>query len=331
MLGVNAELLTTAQQYKAEFLSRMFGITAQSISQESEIRTLRIPAESNIVGVGYGLREATSLLEQNTPALRVYVREKLPKLSLPASEKIPGSVNGISTDVIPVGDILAHSRPTKCGVSIGHYMTQGGTLGCLVKQIGAEAHGYYILSNNHVLANWNRAAIGDLILHPGLADGGDSINPIAKLTDFERIHHAEDDHAEEDNLMDAAIARVLNHDEVIPTIFDIGKLQPPPLAAYRNQRVCKYGRTSQYTLGTVGDISADIYVNYDGIRAYFVEQIAIDWLDEQPFSKPGDSGAIVVDCNTKQPVALLFSAGRRRVSYATRIELVLARFNAEIL
>ncbi len=43
----------------------------------------------------------------------------------------------------------------------------------------------FILSNNHVLANSNTAAIGDPILQPGSHDGGTLTNDhIADLADF---------------------------------------------------------------------------------------------------------------------------------------------------
>ncbi len=52
-----------------------------------------------------------------------------------------------------------------------------GTLGCLVK----KDHEYYILSNNHVLANENEAYMGDPILQPDPYDGEDLEDRIAYL------------------------------------------------------------------------------------------------------------------------------------------------------
>ncbi len=58
------------------------------------------------------------------------------------------------------------------GSSIGHYKVTAGTLGGFVR----DREGVYILSNNHVLANSNKAEGPDPILLPGPAD-----NPNAGL------------------------------------------------------------------------------------------------------------------------------------------------------
>src|SRR3546814_8805883 len=50
--------------------------------------------------------------------------------------------------------------------------------------VGIPAH-YYILSNNHVLANSNNATPGDAVLQPGPFDGGtDPADRIASLSRF---------------------------------------------------------------------------------------------------------------------------------------------------
>ena len=45
----------------------------------------------------------------------------------------------------------------------------GGTLGALVTDAGGN---YYILSNNHVIARFGAASIGEPIHHPALIDTG---------------------------------------------------------------------------------------------------------------------------------------------------------------
>jgi hypothetical protein len=113
---------------------------------------------------------------------------------LASPDRVPGSLDGIPTDVIQTGRIRIHQqlpsnglrpaprragvpiqqspterfRPAPGGVSIGHRDITAGTLGCLVRKNGQVL----ILSNNHVLANSNEATIGDPILQPGPHDGG---------------------------------------------------------------------------------------------------------------------------------------------------------------
>lgn len=336
MFAADAELLTIARRYKAEFKERMFGIKAQTAALETE-PAIEIPLNSNVVGVGFGLRATNNSSPQGEHVLRVYVREKLPHSSLSSTEIVPLAINGLPTDIISVGNIVPtqFSRPTKCGVSVGHYQVTAGTIGCLVRRTKATDDERYILSNNHVLANCNDAEIGDPILHPGPLDGGNSSNPIAVLTEFERLHAVVSGMK---NVMDAAIAKVLNCDEVLPEVIGIGTLQRSEFASLQvkdllGRRVCKYGRTTGYTEGTVRDISFDttahiIYNN--NLKAAFEEQIVIGWSD-QPFSGGGDSGSLVVDCTTRQPIALLFAGGETAGSFATPINEILTRFEIEIL
>jgi len=66
-------------------------------------------------------------------------------------------------------------RPIELGVSGGninsflsnHKRCFNGTLGSMVQD---SSNNQYILSNNHVLADTNKAKPGQLIIQPGLAD-----------------------------------------------------------------------------------------------------------------------------------------------------------------
>lgn len=343
MFVADTQLLSTARQYKTELLTKIFGtrvfeIAAQAVSRETATTISDLPSSSNIVGIGYGLKITSNSAIQSDLAVRVYVREKLPKSLLSFAEKIPSNINGLATDVIPVGDIVALARPTKCGVSVGHYKVAAGTLGCLVKLSDVETNKRYILSNNHVLANCNQTKIGDPILEPGSEDGGELSNPIAILRDYQKLHFVNLRILERlrifgsrINTMDAAIAEVLNTNEIYPEITEIGKLQKPEMLPSLGQTVCKYGRSTQYKSGVIGDISFDVKgVKYPRNKcADFVEQIVIDWT-EQEFSRKGDSGSLIVAQSTKQPVALLFAGGNGR-SFATPIARILQRFQVEIL
>ena len=60
------------------------------------------------------------------------------------------------------------TRPLQIGPSVGHFEITAGTLGGFVSVSGKS--GSYMLSNNHVLANVDKAARGDLVLQPGPLD-----------------------------------------------------------------------------------------------------------------------------------------------------------------
>lgn len=319
----NEQLLATARQYKSELLERMFGVSA--FAAESEPGGTVLPAGSNVVGVGYGAKVAVGAAFSDEPAVRVYVRAKVARASLPEAEVIPPEVNGVLTDVVQVGDLIAFTRPTKCGVSVGHHAITAGTLGCLVRRRGSDDGNRYILSNNHVLANSNDASPGDNILEPGPMDGGDRNDPIAELTNFEPLDFSGS------NDMDAAIARVLARSDVDPQILGgIGVVQQPDVPAALFQSVRKHGRTTLHTVGVIIDLAADIGVRYGTKVASFEDQLTISGLGGQ-FSSGGDSGSLVVDAVTRQPVALLFAGGSLGTTFANPIGPVLNHFDVEIV
>ena len=79
-------------------------------------------------------------------------------------------------------------NPIRLGASIGHRRVTADALGCFAED--SSTHRLGVLSNNHVLANANTAAIGDPVWQPGRADGGTSDNQIGTLQKFEQIQFA---------------------------------------------------------------------------------------------------------------------------------------------
>src|SRR3546814_17005347 len=120
---------------------------------------------------------------------------------------VPKKIGDMQTDVLAIGEPFAgqavplevstqllaqRSRPASGGYSVGHKSITAGTIGTCVydmvgtpgNAVGIPAH-YYILSNNHVLANSNTAQPGDAVLQPGPFDGGpDPADRIAPLSRF---------------------------------------------------------------------------------------------------------------------------------------------------
>ncbi len=143
----------------------------------------------NVVGFGKGFKVKNGV-RTDTPSVTVLVEKKEDISSLSADELIPDTIDGVKTDVIEVGKVIAlvedpkkKFRPAPGGVSIGHYNITTGTLGAVVKD-NKTGH-KLILSNNHVLANVNQGKVGDAILQPGAADGGKNPDDlIANLYNF---------------------------------------------------------------------------------------------------------------------------------------------------
>lgn len=247
---------------------------------------------------------------------------------------IPGAVDGVVVKPLVTGEInalrgkpggfdrTARIRPVPIGVSTGHGDITAGTVGARVYDATGN---YYALSNNHVFANENAAALGDDILQPGPYDGGSAPNDvIGSLSAYEPIVFS----TSANNVMDAAIA--LSSDTVLraKTPNDgYGFPSSNPQAPDLNLGVQKYGRTTGHTTSQISGINATINVGYDGGTARFVDQVIISG---GKFSDGGDSGSLIVtDDNQKNPVALLF-AGSSAYTIANPIAPILAEFGVTI-
>jgi hypothetical protein len=208
----------------------------------------------------------------------------------------------------------------------------GGTLGALVEDISGVQ---YILSNNHVLARTNAAAVGEDIIQPGLIDQSptcskDLGDTVADLTAFVQIRF-KSKKTIPTNSIDAAIAQV-KPTRVDPTgaILDIGEISKTPLEAAVGLGVKKSGRTTGLTTGTISAVHVTVDVSYgSGKTARFVDQILAT---PGSFLAGGDSGSLMVENVASAPraVGLLF-AGSSSVAIANPIEAVLSAFQVTMV
>ncbi|MEW6351993.1 MAG: hypothetical protein AB1646_23330 [Thermodesulfobacteriota bacterium] len=223
------------------------------------------------------------------------------------------------------------NRPLKIGGSISHYRVTGGTLGCFVKRGGNGAP--HILSNNHVLADENRAKLGDSIIQPGAYDGGRRpADVIGKLEDFVKVK------TRGINLVDCAVACVHEKLKVDATkLAGLGKLVGvSDVDVDEGERVAKVGRTTGVTRGRVTAFELDnLMIEFDAGDIRFDNQIEIEGDGPIPFSDGGDSGALIVngDCRA---VGLLFAgtdveAGEPFYTYANPIGTVLEKLKIELV
>jgi hypothetical protein len=151
-------------------------------------------ARQNVVacGVGYKIKGQTPT---NTPSVMVSVTRKIPVDQLHPSDLIPAMIQNVPTDVVETGEIVAFGvdrtvalRPVRPGTSVGNISGATGTISCIVKRGGQS----FILSNNHILAMLNEGKPGDVIVQPGAADGGNSADQVATLTQFAPITFSAD-------------------------------------------------------------------------------------------------------------------------------------------
>lgn len=195
-----------------------------------------------------------------------------------------------------------------------------GTLGVFVRQKGKNE--LCILSNNHVIANENRAAIGSAIYH--LA--GYRKETIGRLVDFTPLS------TRGRNEVDAAVARLDNAYAVdTDGLTGGGRFTGLANTACRvGMSASKIGITSGRTFGTVNAVEMDFNMNYDMGRVYLVNQIEING-HRHPFSRPGDSGSMVMDRNNNA-IGLNFASTRvRNYAYCNPIEAVLRKLNIELV
>src|SRR5512134_158528 len=148
--------------------------------------------KQNVVGVGVGYKESNGE-KTDQVAVVVLVEEKKPLAALRDEDLIPRELEGMRTDVVEVGYLRAQQsareryRPIiPSGVSVGHYKVTAGTLGTMVKDRTTSE--FFLLSNNHVLANSNDALVNDAILQPAAMDGGQNpADVVAKLERFVKL------------------------------------------------------------------------------------------------------------------------------------------------
>lgn len=221
-------------------------------------------------------------------------------------------------------------RPLRPGVSIGHVAVTAGTLGAFVTRASPGDDGeLYALSNYHVLAGSPEARPGDVVLQPGPADGGlppgDRIGELTQVVNLDPLEPA---------YTDAAIARL----DRVPVDFEypVGRVVKTA-RALGGEIVGKVGRTTSITRGRVTAIELDdVIVGYEDLGALsFDDQIEIESLDDGPFSRGGDSGALVYR-EDGVALGLLFagseSGGRsgKGLTYANPIDQVLEILGIEL-
>jgi len=298
------------------------------VRKANEDRLMKL---KNVVAIGIG-DKLIGGKKTGRLCVRVYVEKKLNPFVLAKRHMVPDLLGSVETDVIEIGKIKAlgyteRMRPTKCGISIGHKDITAGTLGCLVKDMATQE--IMILSNNHVLANSNKAKIGDEILQPGPHDKGIGTDLIAVLAKFTTIKYKNWWQyfcfwiPDPKNKVDCAVASPLDEKDILPEILEIGI--PKGTAAVKvGTKLQKTGRTTGHTKGEVIDDDVTVSVDYGSFIARFENQIMADAM-----SAGGDSGSLVLDEN-KNAVGLLF-AGSEKTTIINPIQEVLDALDVRIV
>lgn len=345
-----------ADAAQAEADSYMAGVDSQLLSAKSHIESLlaelagdregmqsQAAMDANIVGVGIGMGDEKSTGVPGDPVLEVYTIEREAPSEMRARLASAAGFSALSSADFPIRvvrtgivDALQHRmrlRPSPGGISVGHFRITAGTQGCLCRGRSAPRNSrLMVLSNNHVLANVNAAALGDAIVQQGPLDGGrPPADTIAILERFVPINLAG-----ANNIVDCATGWAWP-DRVRPDMMYISggviryfRVGNVPVAAVPGLNVGKSGRTTQLTSGRVTAIGVTVNVAYGARVARFVNQIAVR-SGAGDFGLPGDSGSLIWTWDARRaPVGLLF-AGGGGTTFANRIGDVLNALDVNLV
>jgi hypothetical protein len=323
-------------------------LTPAELSEDDMLPKTHDGVRLDVVEVGQIFSQV--LIDPVVPATAPMVDGMASTLVEPPSIRVAGSIPST---------LRRKMRPAQGGFSVGHYKITAGTIATAVYRIlpggsvsppapGLGIPGnYFILSNNHVLANSNNAQIGDPILQPGPFDGsgtglpGDHTdtpapapfpNLFGKLSQFVNIQFEPPiPRALHRNVVDCAIAQV-DLEDMEREIFWVGDIQGWRLRAPRpgypaaisvGTPVQKTGRTTGWTTGRITALFATVDVNYGGGRvARFHDQIITTNM-----SAPGDSGSLLLTMDNVA-VGLLF-AGSNTITIYNQFENVRALLGVE--
>jgi hypothetical protein len=228
-----------------------------------------------------------------------------------------------------------NTRPLQIGASVAHHAVTAGTIGAFVERAGRVG----ILSNNHVLADEDRARRDDWVLQRAPFDGGrqprDRVARLAHWVPFRRSRA---------NAVDAAIAFLEDGVDFDPRRLrelvngrdrQLRGVSPDPVDA--GQLVYKVGRTTGPTRGRISAFDVDaLTVSFETGNLRFDNQIEIESAGPGLFSDGGDSGSLIVN-RRMEAIALLFagseSGGRNGLglTFANPIGGVLSALRAALV
>jgi hypothetical protein len=244
-----------------------------------------------------------STLSANVQAVSTQDSSKMATATVKVVPKANASINR-ATEPLPV----------ELGTSGGNAKDESakfccsGTLGALVNRGGSN----YILSANHVLAKSGSGSVGDPIIQPGLTDASCSASNAHVVANLSQMAPLKTSN------VDAALALI--SPGAVDTTGGILELASgggaaAPASGNANpsvgEGVAKSGRSTGLTCSSISSVNTSAKVDYQPscnagttFSVTFTDQLVISG---GSFSASGDSGALVVDSNTAQPVGLLYA------------------------
>jgi hypothetical protein len=317
--------------------------TITRVKRDATERLLAIP---NVVAVGIGPKMVGGRAT-GEPAIRVFVRRKLPADQVPADELIPPTIDGVLTDVdiggdpVPVADPVPVDRPGAIHpltldldettyrpvVGGGQLTTVGsnhhGTLGCLMWD-PANHEVAYALTNMHVIQPPDITAVTKNTTKIGQPDGSDSSSKCCN--DVIGVWVGGGQSAERDE----ALVRLSPGMKWKAQITEIGlvagkhKLIQTDVTGATPYKVAKRGMRTRLTGGTVSALSATTSEADNLIIIKPTPNPGAGAGDVTFFDFEGDSGSALVNA-ANEVVGLIWARDDVGNGYAYHIDHVLAR------
>jgi hypothetical protein len=228
------------------------------------------------------------------------------------------------------------------GASIGHVQGYPGTLGCFVRSTELDSW-IGVLSASHVLGRNNQSNPGESIISPGHPDGFKTKGAeIGTLADYVFLTHFQN---KSDNYLcceDVAVVKIgeavdlpertviwapKNPDTLMPIKAVIGG---QAVADRLEEPVYKVGRTTGMTRGILDIVGLQRQRVAIGDRHYiYTNVLAVRCEEDRPFSKAGDSGALVY---TEDGYAIgLVIAGTPQYTFVSPLDACLQNMKVTLL
>jgi len=224
-------------------------------------------------------------------------------------------------------------RPVQPGLEVSHKFGKPGTFGCVVKVNNKD----HILSAGHVLCGSGFAAANDdPIFQPGWVKGTPTNDHVAKWRAAGKVVPGKSPASRN---IDAAIAELLSKPKSYssPGIKFKETLASPAWG----MTVAKYGAGTRpcYKESWVWSKKTSVIERHDGVLVQYDDVFAITNSGRGPngegrnrgpysFAKVGDSGAVVVDQDSR-PMGLIAKVSPRSV-YVQRLCPILRHFGASV-
>lgn len=264
-------------------------------------RAINSDPAHNVVGVGLSWKCTKGRRRKNNWCLVFYVRHKLGKKEIGSKFMLPTSLFGIQTDVVAVGMprfvSLAPGDQVAVTGPFGPNSIEKGTISGIVKDSGGKR---YILSNNHVLADFGRKPQGSKVFDQQLTTVA-KLKVVVPLQPAPVINDA-----------DAALAELqpgISVTAIMPT--PAGPLSSAtPVSAEVNNTVLKRGAVTNITRGRVSAINVQSHIidQVAGIGPqvfHFSGMIRVEDVPPGVFCTDGDSGSLVVDSVSQSAVGII--------------------------